>query len=157
MKIKICLICLCFVFVLCLSSNDSEFRFRVIASSDDVMDVELKEEIADEINLYIIKNNITRNNINQYFDEIDKIVKEYTSDYTIEITKEKFPVKMINGKLSSSGKYVTLLITLQEGKGENYFSVLYPEYYNISYEDVHTGKVEVKSFIYEVFKKIFSR
>lgn len=157
MKVKVFFICLCVVFVLCLTGEQGEFRVRVISSSNDLDDIQLKEELANEINLYIIENNITKNSIHQYLDEIDMIVKRYTNEYTIEITKEKFPAKMINGRLSPSGKYKTLLITLGNGDGENYFSVLYPEYYNISYEDVHTGKVEVKSFIYESIKKIFSR
>lgn len=138
-----------------INSKQNEFRIRVVANSNSSADQELKEEIAHRIDEYIIKNEVTKADLDKTVEDIRKILDEYNVQYKFEITKEKFPTKDVNNTISSGGKYQTLLITLGKGSGKNYFSILYPEYYGISYEEVKTGEVEFKSYFYELFKRIF--
>ena len=66
----------------------------------------------------------------------------------IEYKNVAFPAKVLNGKLIPSGTYKTLLITIGSGQGNNWWSVLYPEFFGINYED--SDEIEYKSFIYEI-------
>lgn len=156
-KAIIIFVFLVLILILVKFEMTSEFRVRVLANSDSYIDQSVKEEIAEDIDEYIINNDVTMKNISEHLECIEEVLKEHKVKYSLEITKENFPTKVVNGKLSSGGVYDTLVIKIGSGKGENYFSVLYPEYYGITYEDVKTGKVEYKSFIYETFKSLFSK
>ena len=46
-----------------------------------------------------------------------------------------------------SGKYMTLLFIIGKGEGKNWWSILYPEFYGINYED--SDEIEYRSFIYD--------
>ena len=143
-----------FLWVVLLFNNTDEVRIRVIANSNSPFDQEVKMEIAKRIDNYVLKNNVTNENIKSHISGIEAILKDSNVVYSIEFTKENFPTKEINGELSHGGFYSTLLIKLGNAEGKNYFSVLYPDYYNISYEDIKTGEVEYKSWIYEQIKKL---
>ena len=143
-----------FLGVVLLFNNTDEVRIRVMANSNSSFDQELKMEIAKKIDNYVLKNNVTNENIKSHIPGIEDILKDSNVAYSIEFTKENFPTKEINGELSCGGFYTTLLIKLGNAEGKNYFSVLYPDYYNISYEDIKTGEVEYKSWIYEQIKKL---
>lgn len=65
---------------------------------------------------------------------------------------ETFPAKSYNGEFIPSGTYYTLLITIGKGNGNNFWTLLYPEYFNISFED--NNEIEYRSYIYDKFKKI---
>lgn len=158
MKKKVIIITVIVLIILIgfLNKKD-EYRIRVIASSNSQTDIALKNEIANEINNYLIDNNITKDNIKSNIEDIEKIVASYEIEYTINDTYENFPSKEINGKISSGGYYKCLLITLGEGKGKNYFSVLYPEYYNADYGKVHNGDVESHFYFLEKLKELFSK
>ena len=76
---------------------------------------------------------------------LDKKIK---SNYKIELKETIFPAKTLKGKIMPAGKYMTLLITIGEGNGDNWWSILYPEFYGINYDDA--GEVEYRSFIYDL-------
>ena len=69
-------------------------------------------------------------------------------DFNVEYKKVSFPAKVLNNKFIPSGTYKTLLITIGEGKGDNWWSVLYPEFFGINYDD--SDEIKYKSFIYEL-------
>ena len=49
----------------------------------------------------------------------------------------------------------TLVITLGKGEGDNYWSLLYPEYYGVGFEEVNTGNVTYSFWLLEKFKSFF--
>ena len=61
-----------------------------------------------------------------------------------------FPAKSVNNSIIPSGLYPTVVITLGNGKGHNWWSVLYPEYFGLTYGDF--DEIEYRSYIYDKLK-----
>lgn len=133
----------------CTYIDSKEERIRIIANSNSYIDQEEKEKLRDALlevfyneNIIDIKNNIY---------EINKLLKEKVSlsyEFIIEYKKVSFPAKVLNNKFIPSGTYNTLLITIGNGKGDNWWSILYPEFFGINYDD--SDEIKYKSFIYEL-------
>ncbi len=108
-------------------------RFRVIANSDSVEDQMKKMEIksAVEKEVYTLINgedNISqvRNIIEDNMDTIKDIVEEYNVPYNINYGNNYFPSKTYKGIMYPAGNYESLVITLGDGVGSNFWCVLFP-------------------------------
>lgn len=108
-------------------------RFRVIANSDSVEDQMKKMEIksAVEKEVYTLINgedNISqvRNIIEDNMDTIKDIVEEYNVPYNINYGNNYFPSKTYKGIMYPAGNYESLVITLGNGVGSNFWCVLFP-------------------------------
>ncbi len=114
-------------------------RVRVIANSDNEEDIRIKEIIKDDFNKNvekILKNVNTleearikiKNNIKNIHKIVEKKLKElnYNKDFHINYGLNYFPSKEFKGLNYQNGYYESLVITLGEGKGPNYWCVLYP-------------------------------
>jgi len=139
-----------------LMSNvkEEEFRLRIIANSDSVLDQSIKTSLKKE--LLEVLSNVEDNKIeyiNNNSQLIENIVKSNIKDtdyeFTIAYGINHFPTKSINGNVMPSGDYNSLVITLGEGYGENYWCILYPD------SVTNGGNVVYKSYLYEKFKDIF--
>lgn len=133
----------------CTYIDSQEERIRIIANSNSSIDQEEKEKLRDALlEIFYYENTIDiKNNIY----EINKLLKEkvkLSHDFNIEYKKVSFPAKVLNNRFIPSGTYKTLLITIGEGKGDNWWSVLYPEFFGINYDD--SDEIKYKSFIYEL-------
>ena len=133
----------------CTYIDSQEERIRIIANSNTSIDQEEKEKLRDALlEIFYYENTIDiKNNIY----EISKLLKEkvkLSHDFNIEYKKVSFPAKVLNNRFIPSGTYKTLLITIGEGKGDNWWSVLYPEFFGINYDD--SDEIKYKSFIYEL-------
>lgn len=133
---------------------DSEnIRIRVIGESNEQIDVKYKKDCMEIIKNIInindtekdVKNkmNILKNEINNYSKKINKTIK-----VTYENTK--FPPKMLNDKLIEGGVYKTILVKIGEAKGNNCWALLYPEYFNFTFEDVKNEDVEIRWFLKDI-------
>ncbi len=112
--------------------NES-IRFRIIANSNSNKDQELKKEIKNKLEnelYYILKdsNNINdaRNNINNNIDYLDNLLKKYNINYSISYGNNYFPKKEYKNILYKEGNYESLVITIGEGLGDNYWCCLFP-------------------------------
>ena len=108
-------------------------RFRVIANSDSVEDQMKKMEIksAVEKEVYTLINgegNISqvRNIIEDNMDTIKDIVEEYNVPYNINYGNNYFPSKTYKGIMYPAGNYESLVITLGNGVGSDFWCVLFP-------------------------------
>lgn len=154
-KFIYCLLVIIFIIVLIPKEND-ELRIRVIANSNSSYDQMIKYEIVS-----IVKNEINPSDnkeiIVKKLPKLKSKIKEKIGDREIDIDvsikKTYFPKKSLNGKIIPSGNYEALVIEIGEAKGKNWWTLLYPEYFNISYEDIESGEIEVKSYFFEkIFK-----
>lgn len=154
-KIIYCLLVIIFIIVLIPKEND-ELRIRVIANSNSSYDQMIKYEVVS-----IVKNEINPSDskeiIVKKLPKLKAKIKEKIGDKGIDIDvsikKTYFPKKSLNGKIIPSGNYEALVIEIGEAKGKNWWTLLYPEYFNISYEDIESGEIEVKSYFFEkIFK-----
>ena len=146
---------------------DSAIRFRVLANSNSPRDQKIKQDIAKKMQneLYMLlksTKNISeaRGAINNNMDNFNKIVKEETKDleysYTIDYGMHEFPEKEYKGVVYDEGYYESLLVTLGEGKGDNFWCVLFPPLCLMEAEETDdTTEVEYKSFIKEIIEKYF--
>ncbi len=121
---------------------DNAIRFRIIANSDSEEDQKLKLEIKDKVEseLYDIigdTNNIdiARNRIKNNLDKVDNILKEYNVSYDINYGSNYFPIKNYKGVEYEAGNYESLVITLGNGTGHNWWCVLFPPLCLLDEED----------------------
>ena len=147
---------------------DNAIRIRVIGNSDSEYDQEKKQEIRKNVQLYMqellkdAKNteearNIINDNLKNLNKELDNYLTQinYDKDYTINFGLNYFPEKEYKGIKYKEGLYESLLITLGEGKGKNWWCVLFPPICLLEAEETDTNEVEYKSFVKEIIEKYF--
>ena len=132
-------------------------RIRIIANSNDIKDLvekkHLKEEIEDDI-YELIKdaNDIddAREILNDNLNKIDSIIKsKIDTDYELDYGINYFPKKVYRGIMYEAGNYESLVITLGEGLGNNWWCVLFPPLCLID-ENETTTDVEYKLYVEEM-------
>jgi|SRR5690554_3638945 len=159
MKKKYLLILIIIVGIIILIPKESEeFRIRVVANSDSPLDQIKKMEVVDALKKRICQYN-KDNIVNEIINNIDVLDNDIGNvllhkDYSISVTKVRFPAKEHNGQIISGGKYRTLLVVIGEGKGKNWWSLLYPDYHGISFEDDGNDTVQYKFYFWEELKKL---
>lgn len=145
---------------------DSAIRFRVLANSNSPRDQKIKEDVRDKMQkeLYTLLENSksikeARGLINDNMDNFNNILEEEMEDkdysYTIDYGMHEFPEKTYKGITYEAGEYESLLVTLGEGKGDNWWCVLFPPLCLMEAEETNTDEVEYKSFIKEIIEKYF--
>lgn len=137
--------------------NKEELRIRVIANSDTTYDQNIKMMVVStlikNISNFDQKNLVgeVKANLNHLDSEVATVLK--TIKYSIDIKQVYFPTKEVNGKIIPGGKYLTLLVVIDKGEGKNWWSLLYPEYHGLSFEDFESNDVEFKFYFIEKLKK----
>lgn len=140
------------ILILITDFNDSEeLRFRVIANSDSLIDQNIKLKVVDELKKY----KITIDNIDIIKSKAEYIVLSNNLNYKVNVSvkNEHFETKYYNNRIIEGGVYKTIVVSLGEAKGKNYWTILYPEYFNISFEDVNTGNVTYDIWILKKIKE----
>lgn len=153
------------IIVMSLNKNDTiiipkeSIRFRVIANSNSQEDQMIKEKVVSKLkkNLksltYTPKNiNDTRQSIKDNLKIIDETLKQEVKDYSINYGYNYFPEKVYKGIYYEEGEYESLVITLGEGIGNNFWCVLFPPLCLIEEEQ---DEVEYTTFIKELIDKYF--
>lgn len=157
LKILLIILISIVLFGLLIDNNEDErVRIRVISNSNEYLDLYHKEEVkyivCSVINVYD-----TEKEILEKLDDVKLLVNKYANENNLNISVEygvtTFPPKELNGKIISGGDYKTLLVTIGKGKGNNYWTLLYPEYFGYTFEDVYSGEIEIRSYFYDLIKK----
>lgn len=169
-------------------------RLRILANSDQEKDQEIKREVRDVINAEITKwvQDLTsldeaRSLIQSRLPEIQKLAEQVLADNKVDQsvqakfgTNVEFPTKLYGEFLYPAGKYEAILVTIGEGKGANWWCVLFPPLCFLDFSNgvavsegfeeeekseepqqeeeplyVEEEDVEVKFFLVEIFEKIF--
>ena len=163
------------VIILILSSEKTEkvtipkeaIRFRVIANSNNEEDQKIKKEITNKLNKEFYKLNQVSNiydakeqielhiplvrSIVEETLEKNKLVKKYDVNYGLNY----FPEKEYNGVIYPEGEYESLVVTIGDGLGENFWCVLFPPLCLLEANETDTTDIEYTSFIKEVLEKYF--
>ena len=162
---KIVFILFIIVVVLCSKKQESyiipkdAIRFRIIANSNNIEDqknkVEIKRDLESEfVTLlsnakdYQDANSLLTTNLNK----IEGIIKNKTSNYSINLGLNYFPEKEYKNIIYPEGRYNSLVVTLGEGLGNNWWCVLYPPLCFI--DDDKLSDSEYSFFIKDLFNKI---
>ena len=141
---------------------DEAIRFRVIANSNDEEDQELKKKVVSnlgEVLTSVEKDNLegTKKAINAKLPEFEKVVNKtlednnIKKDFNINYGLNYFPKKEYQEVIYPEGEYESLVITLGEGEGKNFWCVLFPPLCLIDEEHPNN----YKSFVKELIEKYF--
>ena len=131
--------------------KDKLIRFHVIANSDTYEDQNLKLKVRDKVvealseklsNVNSVEEaeNILEENID-YVNEIAKEVIEennYTYKVTTMLSYENFPDKVYGDCVFPQGNYEAFRVIIGEGKGQNWWCVMFPP---LCFVDVTKGTV----------------
>lgn len=145
---------------------DTAIRLRVIPNSNSALDQNMKVKVKDylEKNTYeLLRNekdiesarNLIQENIPNMEKNITKIFDEnkYNMNYKINYGYNYFPEKEYRGITYNEGYYESIVISIGEGKGDNWWCVLFP---NLCLADIeNTTDKEYKSWVLETINKIF--
>lgn len=144
-------------------SNDDAIRFRVISNSNSSKDILMKEMVVNKISKYVFNDyndkEITRNNIINNISNIEEEIERlfnnnnYNMNFEVNYGMNYFPVKKYNGITYKDGEYESLVVTVGEAKGNNYWCILYPPLCMI--DDNFDEEIKYDFKILEFFKKLF--
>ena len=108
-------------------------RFRIVANSNSIEDQTkksiLKVEIENklkELLQYSKSKDDSKNIIISNLDNIKNIVEEKADNYDINYGYNYFPKKEYRNVIYPEGEYESLVVTLGDGLGDNWWCVLYP-------------------------------
>lgn len=136
----------CYIWVVVLGNDPLQpgiaskiLRFHVLANSDTNCDQAVKIEVRDAVGSYLRpflakadSLEETKRIVSEHMDEIIEqaalTLEKNGYNYTVEaqITKVDFPEKTYGSYTFPKGKYEALQIVIGEGKGQNWWCVLYP-------------------------------
>lgn len=137
---------------------EDAIRVRVIANSNSKEDQNLKLEVKDELDKYLyseLKNVKGVENadkkIKQIIPNVDNIVSKYTSNYNINYGMNYFPRKEYKSVIYEEGEYKSLVVTLGNGLGDNWWCVLFPPLCLLEAEE--STDVEYHSYVVDTINK----
>ncbi|MBR6690299.1 MAG: stage II sporulation protein R [Bacilli bacterium] len=147
---------------------DDAIRIRVIANSNSEYDQEIKVKVKEtlEYDMYNILKNTTdlseareliKSNLDNVGSSIDKTLQkeEYKLPFTINFGLNYFPKKEFKGITYNEGYYESVVVTLGEGLGDNWWCVLFPPLCMLEAEETNTTDVEYTTLVKTIIDKYF--
>jgi len=137
-------------------------RIRIVANSNENLDIEEKMKVKKSVEkeIYSLIKNVNsvseaRDIINENMDRLNIVIDD-TTDYNYDISfgNNYFPRKTYKGIIYDDGMYESLVITLGEGKGDNWWCVLFPPLCLLEGNET-TEDVEYQFFVKELIDKYF--
>lgn len=160
-----CLAVLGIVAVVALSKenyHEEYLRIHIIANSTQAADQDIKYEIKDKIVQYLAPHiescttkaefeKVLRENLSEICGIANEIVAHNNLDYksSAKIGQEYIPTRAYDNFTLQAGVYDSLVVTLGEGKGDNWWCVVYPPLCFLE------ENVLLRSRILETIKKFF--
>lgn len=113
-------------------------RIHVVANSDSARDIEIKMEVAKAVSTLIGEENFDSTeeigeSLKKRLPEIEEtalnILQNFSADYgaAAEVGIRFFDKKTLGNATFPEGEYTALIITLGEGGGYNWWSVIFPD------------------------------
>lgn len=143
-------------------------RIRIIPNSNSVKDQYLKNQVKTNLEKRLYNdlkdsNNIEtsriiiNNNIDKYKELIKSVLAAENSHqiYNINYGYHYFPEKVYKGVKYEEGQYESLLVTLGNGQGDNWWCVLFPPICSIESDSSDKEDIEYSFYVKEMFKKYF--
>lgn len=145
---------------------DEAIRIRVIANSNSEYDQEIKNKVKEtvEFDMYnMLKKttdldearNTIKNNLNKVENNIYTLLQKekYLLPFDVNFGLNYFPRKEFKGITYNEGYYESVVVTLGEGLGDNWWCVLFPPLCMIEAEE--STDVEYTTVVKEVIDKYF--
>lgn len=148
---------------------EAAIRVRVIANSNSINDQSMKMRVKAEIEKTISPmlvdvsdideaRDIINNQINSLEGNIYKLFSEegYDKEVSINFGDNYFPEKDYKGVHYDEGEYESLVVTIGEGVGDNWWCVLFPPLCLLEASESDVDDVEYQFFVTKMLDKIFS-
>lgn|SRR5574344_1727716 len=161
-------IILIIVAVILVLNNKNMIRFRIISNSNSTEDQEIKYKVKDEIYPYLQEllsksanyndsKTIIESNITNLDNKIGNILEknDIKQSYTINYGMNYFPEKKSDNKVYKEGNYESLVVKLGEGKGENWWCILFPPLCFNEISKEKNDKSEYKFYLFDIIKNLF--
>ena len=145
---------------------DDALRIRVVPNSNSDYDQEIKGKVRGELEVTMYDmlkeadsseeaRSIIKDNLEQIKVDVGDVLKNnnYDKPFEVNFGYNYFPEKEYKGVTYDEGYYESLLVTLGEGKGDNWWCVLFPPLCLIEAEE--NTDVEYKSLVKELIDKYF--
>lgn len=143
---------------------DEAIRMRVIPNSNSELDQVVKLKVKDGLQnkMYELLKNTkgvsdAREVIRENMPSLDKMVQstlqqeQYNLGYQVNFGLNYFPKKEFKGVTYPEGNYESVVVTLGQGKGDNWWCVLFPPLCLVEAEE--SEEVEYKFFLSELIDK----
>ena len=172
---KLILLVLSVLMIIVLSNNYKEdyyvipnesIRIRIVPNSNNVKDQYLKKQVKNNLELELLNDlkdvkdietsrSIIKNNLANYSSIIKSVLKneKMNQTYDIDYGYHYFPEKKYRGVKYKAGEYESLLVTLGEGKGDNWWCVLFPPICLLEDNSKETKEIEYSFYVKEMFNK----
>lgn len=156
------------LFLLSINYNNKEevfipkdsIRFRIVSNSMNEVDLKTKQELKSYIEDYVYDivsdaksseeaDKLLVNNL----EKIGKHINQYlnSNNYKIDYGINYFPRKVYKGVVYEEGMYKSLVITLGDGKGSNWWCVLFPPLCLLD-ENETTADVDYQLYVARIIK-----
>lgn len=148
---------------------EAAIRVRVIANSNSIHDqsmkMKVKAKIEESISPLLIDvdnveeaRTIISNSIEQLEEDVEVLFSdnEYNKDFRVNFGDNYFPEKDYRGVHYDEGEYESLVVTIGEGEGDNWWCVLFPPLCLLEADTSEVDDTEYKFFVAEMLEKIFS-
>lgn len=149
------LIIIIFIIGVCIttsscSKKDEFIRLRIIANSNLESDIKEKELIKTTIGYFFNDGKLNYETLD--VSTLDSLLKisldtKLYNKLTIKKCISYYPAKSYKGKFIPSGNYETILIEIDQAKGNNFWTLLYPEYFGYEFEE--KNEIEYRSYFYD--------
>lgn len=147
---------------------DESIRIRVIANSNSSRDQLIKQVVREKVEKEVTNlltdidniddaRNVLEDNLSLINDSVEEVLKKnnYDTEYKIDFGYNLFPEKKYKGVVYKEGYYESIVVTLGEGEGDNWWCVLFPPLCLMETDENNLEEVEYKSFIKEIIDKYF--
>ena len=142
---------------------EESLRFRIIANSNNIEDHKVKNQVKNALEKELTTILATAENIdeskeimNNKLDDIrvvlDKILVPKNINYDLNYGSNYFPAKTFKGVIYNEGNYDSLVITLGEGRGDNWWCVLFPPLCLLE-DNTNTSDIEYQFYISRIINK----
>lgn len=145
-----------FLFLI-INENEEGLRLRIVCDENTEVGLYEKRIVKDALEEVLNENDIDINNVDTlliYSELIKKTKGLIQNEIKVEVINSYYPAKSYNDMFVPSGNYITLLITIGKGDGSNFWTLLYPEYFNIEFEEAN--EIEYRFYILDLINKIFN-
>ena len=142
---------------------EETIRFRIIANSNERIDqttkLLIKKELENKLFPLLEESNSseeTKKIVENNKQVINSVIEKYNVPYSINYGKNYFPEKEFNGILYEEGEYESLVISLGEASGNNWWCVMYPPLCLLENNTPNSSQVEYKTYIGKLISKLTS-
>lgn len=144
-------------------------RIHIRADSNEAQSQSVKLAVRDDVVKYLTPHlaccdtkekamNVLKRELDNLKDVCDFTLKNGGFNYSarVSLIREHYPTRDYEGFTLESGLYDSLVIELGEGKGDNWWCVIYPPLCFTGGENNGSGDITYKSKIAEIIDKIIN-